>query len=138
LSEEIESASLRASELELCPALKNPAVAHCWEAQELVYRLSMEKKKGRVIALLNASEAYCRAMPPLVGYENICDFIACVGYGLLTRVFLGEMATRLLYAAQVALSTIGPREKTLRREEGAEKQKQVPNSTTLRAGFRLR
>jgi hypothetical protein len=119
VSDEIESASLRASELEFCPALKNSAVAHCWEARELVYRLTLKRKKARVIALLNASEAYCRAMPPLVGYENICNFIACVGYGMVVNAILESSGTKLLYAAQVALSTLAPREKTLRREEGA-------------------
>jgi hypothetical protein len=119
MPEEIEHASLRASELELSPALRNAAVAHCYEVRELVYRLAIKKKKGGAIARLNAGEAYCRAMPPLVGYENICNFIACVGYGMVTNAILESSGTKLLYAAQVALSTIGPGEKTLRRDEGA-------------------
>jgi hypothetical protein len=58
-----------------------------------------------------ADHAYSKAMPPLVGYENICNFIACVGYGMLTGHFVDSQATKLLYAAQVALSTVPPQER---------------------------
>lgn len=112
----IEPANLIAAEQELCPALKNPAVAHCHEVRERVYRSALKKKKGGACALFDAGEAYCQAMPPLVGYENICNFIACVSYGMLTRALLESTGTSLLYAAQVALTTIAPRSKTQRRD----------------------
>ena len=116
MSEAIEPANLKAAEEELSPALKNPAVAHCQEVREQVYRLALKKKKGGAVALLDAGEAYCHAMPPLIGYENICNFIACVGYGMLTRVFMYATGTKLLYAAQVALTTVAPRSKAQRRD----------------------
>lgn len=103
-------------EEDFSPALKNPAVAHCQEVWELVYRLSLKKKKGGACALFDASQAYRNAMPPLIGYENICNFIACVSYGMLTRALMEDTGTRLLYAAQVALTTIAPRSKTHRRD----------------------
>jgi hypothetical protein len=76
----------------------------------------LKKKKGGAIALFDAGEAYCQAMPQFMGYENICNFIACVGYGVPTHTLLYSKGTRLLYAAQVALSTIAPRSKTQRRD----------------------
>lgn len=115
--EETEPANLNVAEQELSPALKNPAVAHCQDVWDRVYHLALKKKKGGAIALIDAGEAYCRAMPPLAGYENICNFIACVGYGMLTHAFIESTGTRLLYAAQVALTTIAPQSKTHRRDE---------------------
>jgi hypothetical protein len=100
----------------LAPALKNPAVAQCHQVREQVYRMAMKKKRGGVCALIDADEAYCHAMPPLIGYENICDFIACVSYGLLIRALAESTCTSMLYAAQVALSTIAPPSKTQRRD----------------------
>jgi hypothetical protein len=84
---------------ELSPALKNPAVAHCRDVWELVHESTLKKKKSEACALIDASQAYCHAIPPLVGYENICNFIACVGYGMLTNIFLTGTGSKLLYAA---------------------------------------
>ena len=41
-------------------------------------------------------------MPPLLGAENIRDFIACVAHGMLIGTIENKDATKLLYAAQVA------------------------------------
>jgi hypothetical protein len=49
------------------------------------------------------------AMPPLSGYQNICDFITCAGYGMLLGAIKHKNAGKLLYAAQVALAAV-PRE----------------------------
>jgi hypothetical protein len=103
-----EPSSIQTSAQELFPALKNPAVAHCCDVWERVHAGGLKKKKGGAVALSNANEAFLRAIPPLVGYENICDFIACVGYGMLTNKMFVTTGTRLLYAAQVALSTVSP------------------------------
>jgi hypothetical protein len=48
-------------------------------------------------------------MPPLSGYRNICDFIACAAYGTLLGAIKDENGSEFLYAAQVALATV-PRE----------------------------
>jgi hypothetical protein len=55
-------------------------------------------------ARTGASDAYCRAMPPLVGSHNIRDFIACVSHGVLIGVIKAGDSAKLLYAAQVALA----------------------------------
>jgi hypothetical protein len=50
--------------------------------------------------------AYRHAMPPLTGEENIRDFIACVAQGMLIGAIAGPDGARLLYAAQVAHTTV--------------------------------
>jgi hypothetical protein len=45
-------------------------------------------------------------MPPLSGYENIRDFIACVAHAMLIGAIQSEQGSKLLYAAQVALCTV--------------------------------
>ncbi len=116
MTEEIQPSALKSKAEELYPALKNPAVAHCQQVWECVHKATLKKKKDRVNASIDAGDAYRNAMPPLVGYENICNFIACVGYAMLTHILLPDTGTKLLYAAQVALSTIAPRSKTERRD----------------------
>jgi len=91
---------------------QNPAVARCSEVWERVFAtMSRRKEYLEEEAIAEADQAYCKAMPQLVGFDNICDFIACVGYGMLIKVFVHGHGTKLLYAAQVALSTIPPQER---------------------------
>jgi hypothetical protein len=70
----------------------------------------MATKKGdtydKIFAAGPASEAYCNAMPMLVGYEGVRDFIACTAHGILIRAIPQDRAGQLLYAAQVALATL--------------------------------
>jgi len=93
-------------------ATDNPAVAHCSQVWDRVFtKMSRRKDCVEEEAIAEADQAYCKAMPPLIGYENICDFIACVGYGMLIKVFVQAHGTKLLYAAQVALSAGSTRAK---------------------------
>ena len=87
-------------------ALENPAVARCAEVWETTYQSVFAKTKSRVDAKSAADLAFYRAMPPLAGYQNICDFIACIAYAMLSKIIWDDSASKLLYAAQVALSTI--------------------------------
>lgn len=97
------------------PALQNPAVARCVEAWAAAYKMHRKRKiRDKWPAEKAACQAYRHALPPLIGYQNICDFIACTGYGILIGV-MEEEATKLLYAAQVALGTIAPEAKTHKR-----------------------
>ncbi|HUD55992.1 MAG TPA: hypothetical protein VMR02_12235 [Terracidiphilus sp.] len=88
-----------------------PAVARCCHSMQTAYRTikstydengdeSEEQCQDR--AAEAAQRAFCQAMPPLSGCENIRNFIACVAHGMLLDVFTGAESTRLLYAAQVA------------------------------------
>ena len=59
-----------------------------------------------LFAVREAGPAYCRALPPLAGYESIRDFVACVAHGILINAIPEKRANQLLYAAQVALATL--------------------------------
>jgi hypothetical protein len=85
---------------------ENPAIARCMIEWQRVYREQRAKKESSFSASLVAAEAYRKAMPPLSGRENISDFIACVAHGMLIEAIGGNDATKLLYAAQVALATL--------------------------------
>jgi hypothetical protein len=45
-------------------------------------------------------------LPPLSGFENIRDFIACVAHAMLIGAIMDNLGTKLLYAAQIALTTV--------------------------------
>jgi hypothetical protein len=88
------------------PALANPAVAHCMSVWERTYKALIAQGNSRAVSDYDASKAYREAMPPLSGYENIRDFIACTAHAMLIGAIEGDQGTKLLYAAQVALCTV--------------------------------
>jgi hypothetical protein len=90
----------------LCPVTENPAIARCRDAYVRAYQAAKNKGKGNVFAELDAEKAYRKALPPLSGHQNICDFIACIAHGMLIGTIDGADGARLLYAAQVAHTTI--------------------------------
>jgi hypothetical protein len=94
----------------------NPAVAQCEAEWQRVYLAVLKMKKPGREAMNEADFGYREAMPAPVGYSNICAFIACVVYGMLMGRFDPKEGPRLLYGAQVALSTIAPKSKTNGRE----------------------
>ncbi|MGO9318452.1 MAG: hypothetical protein ACLPXT_13380 [Terracidiphilus sp.] len=85
---------------------ENPAVARCISAWALAYNAEKAISKSDYGATVEAKKAYRNAMPRLFGYENICNFIACVAHGILIGAIERENSTKLLYAAQVALSSV--------------------------------
>ena len=87
--------------------LENPAVALCNEVCQKIHAATL--KQTRNTAERCAGKAFRLAMPPLSGYRNICDFIACAAYGTLLGAIKDENGSEFLYAAQVALATV-PRE----------------------------
>jgi hypothetical protein len=87
------------------------AVKRCCAAWRRSYDACMEKGRGSradkiSAAAHQAGAAYCDAMPLLAGYENIRDFIACMAHGILIGAIPASKSGQLLYAAQVALSTV--------------------------------
>lgn len=86
------------------------AIRRCCTAWERAYETYLEgTDRGstiRIFAAHEAGPAYCRAMPPLAGYENIRDFIACAAHGILINAIPEKRANQLLYAAQVALASL--------------------------------
>jgi hypothetical protein len=84
----------------------NPAVTRCMNAWTRAYKEERAKHKSSFEASQSAEKAYRDAMPPLSGYENIRDFIACVANAMLIGAIMDNQGTKLLYAAQVALTTL--------------------------------
>jgi hypothetical protein len=85
---------------------ENPAIARCMGAWARAYKAEKAIKNDDYDAMRKANHAYCNSMPRLSGYENIRDFIACVAHAMLIRVIDRDDGSKILYAAQVALSTV--------------------------------
>jgi hypothetical protein len=88
------------------PARQIPAVALCCEAWETAFQVSYSHKKVEYTARMDAAQAYRNAMPPLFGYQNICDFIACAAHGVAIGAIEDATGSKLLYAAQIAFGTL--------------------------------
>jgi hypothetical protein len=84
----------------------NPAIAHCMNVWKTAYQEGMAIRKEKLYANLYAGQAYRSALPPLTSLQNIRDFVACVAHGMLIGAIADRSATKLLYAAKVALATI--------------------------------
>jgi hypothetical protein len=93
----------------------NPAIAQCCHAWKIRYKTEMSNGEEDVCAARFADASYRAAMPPLVDYESIRDFIACTAHGMLIETIQHQDGTRLLYAAQVALSTLRRQPRETRR-----------------------
>ena len=53
-----------------------------------------------------ASLSFRDAMPPLAGYENIRDFIACTTYAMLKRILDKGECQQLFGAAKIAMALL--------------------------------
>ena len=87
------------------PARENLCVARCCNAWERAYQATAADGKSDYFCRIDASVAYRNSMPSLSGFDSARDFVACVAHGLLIGAIPAEQASKLLYAAQVALST---------------------------------
>ena len=110
-----------------CPSLQNPAVALCAGGWEKTYRATLQMTGNLHSARHLAATVYRMAMPPLTSRQNISDFIACVGFGMLLGAIKTVNATKFLYAAQVALAA-APSSNPTRRSK--------PKTRTQRGGGR--
>lgn len=84
----------------------NAAVARCNLARQRAYNKEFAETESEIGARIRGEEAFRRAMPPLAGYENICDFIACVTHGILLDVFRPKQIEYLLEASKIALGAL--------------------------------
>ncbi len=106
-----ESAALTASQpspasspsAESQPPPVSLAVARCIEAYNRTYKAERTARHDEFDSTRSAQRAFRAALPPLVGHENIRDFIACIAQSILLGAIKGNDASKLLYAAQVAL-----------------------------------
>jgi hypothetical protein len=80
------------------------AIARCVAARNKARSDAFARSQPRYTADQEGASAFRSAMPPLLGADNIRDFIACVAHGMLIGVIENKDATKLLYAAQVAFS----------------------------------
>jgi hypothetical protein len=90
-------------------ARDNPAVQHCRKAWEEAYDEEMrtvgdDDDHGPAVG--SANRAYLCALPPLSGYDNIRDFIACIMHALVLNVLDPEDVEGYLAGAKVALSAL--------------------------------
>ncbi|MFZ0744838.1 MAG: hypothetical protein WAM85_10550 [Terracidiphilus sp.] len=83
-----------------------PAVARCADALMRAYKTEYARRGDDYSAAKCGKRAFRGAMPPLIGHENIRDFIACTAQGVLLEALDSKDASKLLYAAQVALGAI--------------------------------
>jgi len=86
------------------PSSTNKAVERCCEAMRRCVQTGIKTRSHSIYPAMDGSDSYCDAMPPLSGFDNIKDFIACTAHGILIGTIDRRKGTKLLYAAQVALS----------------------------------
>ena len=104
-----QPASTPAPKLKSDPT-RTKAIKRCLAAWRRSFNAYMVDSDGdsmdKVFAAHNADKAYCNAMPLLGSYESIRDFIACTAHGILIGAIPPQQSGHILYAAQVALSTL--------------------------------
>ena len=105
-----QPASAPAPKLRPDSADARPALKRCLAAWRRSFNAYMESSDGdstdKIFAAHEADKAYCNAMPLLSSYESIRDFIACTAHGILIGAIPPQKSGHILYAAQVALSTL--------------------------------
>lgn len=88
---------------------ENDAVARCVRAWRNTMKnecAKLDEDDSKYEAEKKAKFAYLLAMPPLSGYENVCDFIACVTNGSMMSVIRQDDAEHFLAAAKIALGAL--------------------------------
>jgi hypothetical protein len=97
------------------PTQPRTSIKRCCAAWQRAYNATLEGTAGdnfdKMIAAREAGVAYCKAMPPLTGCENIRDFIACAAHGMLINAVPQKRGNQLLYAAQVAIASLNYEQK---------------------------
>jgi hypothetical protein len=87
--------------------VENATIIRCMKAWNYAYRKEAENlddDESDYPAQKAANEAYLRATPPLNGYENICDFIACINFASMTDIVTHSEAEHYLANARTALA----------------------------------
>jgi hypothetical protein len=85
---------------------ENPSVRRCIRAWNLTRDKAMAEDDDTDAAELEAKSAYLRSMPPLAGFENVRDFIACISYAQVADLIQNYEAVNLLASAKVALAAV--------------------------------
>jgi hypothetical protein len=88
---------------------ENDAVARCVRAWRITMKnecAELDEDDSDYDAKEAANAAYLHALPPLSGYQNICDFIACVSNGSMVGAIRQKDAEHLLASAKIALCAL--------------------------------
>jgi hypothetical protein len=96
------------------PAAPASAVDRCAQAWKRNYELASllpkkERHREEYDRFVNdeAASAFRDAMPPLIGLQNIQEYIACVAYAQLHDIFTIPECQRLFETARFALTVPG-------------------------------
>lgn len=84
----------------------NAAVQRCIQAGRKAYENARAQNQKEYDSGEAANKAFIAALPHLSGADNIRDFIACVAYAMTKGIIFMPTATKLLYAAQVAIGAV--------------------------------
>ena len=88
------------------PVPRNAAILRCYQAEKRSRRESKSKGRSIVLTQISADLAYRKALPELIGYDNIRDFIAAVTHGMVLGTLTAFQAKNLLAGARLALSAL--------------------------------
>jgi hypothetical protein len=83
-----------------------PANMACEDIWDQTFAAGIERGVTKEEARKLAADAFRTAMPRLLGSQSVRYFIDCVARGIVLGVFTAQESTRLLYAAQIAISAI--------------------------------
>ena len=91
------------------PSSPKAALRRCCAAWQRAFDAYIEEEgdgdsMDEIFAAKPAGVAYRNAMPMLVGYDGIRDFIACAAHGILIGAIPRDKGSQLLSAARVALA----------------------------------
>jgi hypothetical protein len=96
----------------------NPSVSRCIRAWNRAYRKKLhelDEDESDYEAKEAGKRYFLRAMPPLAGYQNITDFIACVTFAELAEIIRHSEAQNLFDAVKVALGALRQETKPLQK-----------------------
>jgi len=95
---------------------QNAALDRCVKAWQRTFNLASIDPKNDTLAppsddttyfaRKQASLSFRDAMPPLSGYENIRDFIACTTYAMLKNILDDDDCKSLFVAARIATAVL--------------------------------
>jgi hypothetical protein len=87
-------------------ANRNPAIIRCIRAHNKAYEAATERKASTYESREKGKLAFREALPPLIGRNNIRNFIACVTYGVAIELISNHDSAQLLHAARAAASVL--------------------------------
>jgi hypothetical protein len=91
------------------PNDENEVIVNCMHAWNYAYKkeaADLDDDESDYPAQKAGNEAYLRATPPLVGYENICQFIACINFAVMTDIITYSDAKHYRANAKLALTAV--------------------------------